>query len=216
METGTRARGLAGCARGYAPGDGVCGRRVATAKVSSAYTRMTTHSVNVGAQCASVRCAFLIASQLLEIELTRSQKTRKLFLIASFSAISAPARHGGPAPHHLTNHNPRIAPFLFDTNKPHKIIILTRALMKTKEKQFSIRYRFALRSIGLPAAGGKSCKSPRRACPLRSCIGALRSHSDQMRTGRIARRRQAYATAFLASIGTAMLLSSSEVPHERQ
>ena len=194
METGARARGLAGWARERALGDGVCGRRVAAAKVPSACTRMAAHSVNVGAQCASARRAILIASQLLEIELTCSQQTRKLFLIASFSAISA------PAPHHLTNHNPRIAPFLFDSNKAHKIIILTRALMKTKEKQFSIRYKFGVRSIG----------NPTRA--LRSCIGALRSHSDQMRTG----SRQAYATAFLASIGTAMLLSSSEVAYERQ
>ena len=53
---------------------------------------------------------FLIASrQLLEIRLTRSQQTRKLFLIASFSAVSAPLP---------TNPDPRIASFLFDTNLP--------------------------------------------------------------------------------------------------
>src|SRR5580692_6740102 len=77
---------------------------------------------------------------------------RKLFPIASFSAVSAPARHGGPAPH-LTHHLSRfthrcLAPFLFRTNKPHKIIILPRALLKTKEKQFSIQYKFAVGSIG--------------------------------------------------------------------
>jgi len=51
--------------------------------------------------------AFLIASrQLLEIELTRSQQTRKHFLIASFSAISEIAPY-------LANHSSSIAPFLF-------------------------------------------------------------------------------------------------------
>jgi hypothetical protein len=93
---------------------------------------------------------FLIASrQILKIGLTRSQSMRKHFLIASFSAISAPARRGGPVPH-LTHHSPlithhRSTAFLFDTNKARKIIILVRALLKTKEKQFSIQYKFASR-----------------------------------------------------------------------
>ena len=96
-------------------------------------------------------CRFLIGSRpLLEFKLTRSQQTRKLLLIATFSAISAPAPR-------LANHDPRIGPpFLFDTNKPHKIIILTRTPLKTKEKRFSIRYKLAPRGTGLP---------PRRACP---------------------------------------------------
>ena len=82
---------------------------------------------------------------------------RKLFLIASFSAISAPARRGAPAPrltHHsslITHH--RLASFLFNTNKPHRIIIVPRALLKTKDKQFSIQYKFASREIGVFAAG---------------------------------------------------------------
>jgi hypothetical protein len=95
---------------------------------------------------------FLIASrQILKIALTRSQQTRKHFLIASFSAISAPSRRGGPVPH-PTHHSPLIAhhrstPFLFDTNKPRKIIIPLSALLKTKEKRFSIQYKFASRDI---------------------------------------------------------------------
>jgi hypothetical protein len=57
----------------------------------------------------------------------------------------------------LSHHSPLIThhcltPFLFDTNKVHKIIILLRALLKTKEKQFSIRYKFALRGKSSPAA----------------------------------------------------------------
>ena len=155
METEARARGLAGWARGRALGDSVFGRRVAAARVPDAYTRMTAHGVSVGAHRASAQRAILIASrQILKIRLTHSQQTRKLFLIASFSAISAPARRGEPLPH-LTHHLSRIThrcptPFLFDTNEPHKIIILPRALLKTKEKQFSIRYKFAVASTGLP------------------------------------------------------------------
>jgi len=85
---------------------------------------------------------FLIASrQILKIKLTHSQQTRKHFLIASFSATLAPAPH-------LTNHDSRkTAPFLFNTNKAHKIIILMKALMKTKEKRFSIPYKFPSRHI---------------------------------------------------------------------
>ncbi len=59
---------------------------------------------------------FLIASrQLLENELTRSQQTRKHFLIATFSGLSAPAprltHHSSLITHHY------LTSFLFDTNK---------------------------------------------------------------------------------------------------
>jgi len=87
---------------------------------------------------------FLISSRpILDIELTRSQQTRKHFLISSFSGISAPAPH-------LDNHDSRIAPFLFDTNGIHKIIVL----MKTREKRLSVRYKFAFCRTPLPAAEG--------------------------------------------------------------
>ena len=63
------------------------------------------------------------------------------FLIASFSASLAPAPH-------LTNHDSRkTAPFLFNTNKPHKIIILLISPLKTKEKRLSIPYKFPSRHI---------------------------------------------------------------------
>jgi len=76
-------------------------------------SRFTSH------QSRLTNHAFLIASrQILKIELTPSQQTRKHFLIATFSRISAPL---------LTNHHSPIAPFLFNTNKAHKIIILVRA-----------------------------------------------------------------------------------------
>jgi hypothetical protein len=104
--------------------------------VTHGASRFTNH------QSLLTNHAFLIASrQILKIELAHSQQMRKHFLIATFSRISAP---------HLTNHHSPVATFLFNTNKAHRIIILVRALMKTKEKQFSIQYKFALRDICLP------------------------------------------------------------------
>src|SRR5580658_10669621 len=128
METEVRARGLAGWARGRALGDSVSRRSVAAAKVPGAYARMAPRSMNPGAHGATTQRPILIASrQILKIHLTHSQQTRKHFLIASFSAVSAPARRGGPAPH-LTHH--RLTSFLFRTNKPHRITILMRPLLK--------------------------------------------------------------------------------------
>jgi hypothetical protein len=94
--------------------------------------------------------AFLIATQILNLDLTHSQQTRKHFLIATKYDSSARA-----SALHVTDHDLRIASFLFDTNKAHKIIILMRALLKTKEKQFSIRYKFALREINRVSPGAR-------------------------------------------------------------
>jgi hypothetical protein len=58
METAARARGLAGWARRRALGNGVSARKVAAAKLPSAYTRMTARSMN-----PSAHRAFLIASR---------------------------------------------------------------------------------------------------------------------------------------------------------
>ncbi len=174
METRTQVRRLAGWARGRALGDGVCGRWAAATKVPSAYTRMTAYRGRIPRlrdrllpmpakmMRGGARRAFLIARrQILEFDLTRSQQTRKHFLIVTISGVSAPAPH-------LTNHDSRIGPpFLFDTNKAHKIIILTRTPLKTKEKRFSIRYKFALGITGLPAAEGNL------ACALRFWGGAV-------------------------------------------
>src|SRR5271154_4982857 len=142
METVARARGLAGWAHRRALGNTVAARKVGAAKVPSAYTRKTSRSVNATAHRAYAQRAFLIAHafliasrQILKIRLTHSQQTRKHFLIASFSAVSAP---------HFANHHSPIAPFLFRTNKPHKISTLPRAPLKTKEIKFSIQYKFAI------------------------------------------------------------------------
>jgi hypothetical protein len=109
-------------------------------------SRFTTH------QSLLTNHAFLIASrQILKINLSRSQQTRKHFLIATFSATLAPAPH-------LTHHC--LTSFLFRTNKPHRITILMRPLLKTKEKQISIRYKFALRDIGLPTPLAPQHPSP--------------------------------------------------------
>ena len=75
METGARARGLAGCARESAHGDGVSGRSIAAAKVRSSYTRTTARSgrapqprdlpLRIPAKMirGGARCAILIASR---------------------------------------------------------------------------------------------------------------------------------------------------------
>src|SRR5271156_2019677 len=149
METVARARGLAGWARRRALGDSVSAREVGAAKVPSAYTQMTPRSVNASPHHASAQRAFLIAHafliasrQILKNPVTHSQQKRKHFLIASFSAVSAPAPH---LTRHLSRTTHRCAkPFLFRTNKPHRIIILPGALLKTKEIQFSIQYKFAV------------------------------------------------------------------------
>jgi hypothetical protein len=70
------------------------------------------------------------------MQLTENKQQRSKSIASSCRNLSAP-------PPHLTNPRSPIAPFLFDTNKPSKIIILIRALMKTKEKRFSIQYNFA-------------------------------------------------------------------------
>ena len=99
--------------------------------------------------------AFLIASrQILKIDLTHSQQTRKHFLIASFSATLPRTMRLTPHSSPLATHH--VIPFLLRTNKPHRITILLRPLLKTKEKRFSIQYKFALRGISLPTEAAPS------------------------------------------------------------
>ena len=151
METEARARGLAGWARGRALGNSVSGRGVAAVRVPSAYTRIAPRSVNAGAHRASAQRAILIGYAAiknpriplnpLEVFFSNRLKT------SNCSARFAHARR-------ITHRCP--TPFLFDTNKPHKIIILPSALLKTKEKQFSIQYKFTLRDIGLPSEAATS------------------------------------------------------------
>ena len=97
---------------------------------------------------------FLIAGEkILKTELTPSVPTPNAFLIAGVCATFSPAaaplftHHLSLITYHCLTHH-RLTSFLFDTNKPHKIIILMRTLMKTKENRFSIRYKFALRAAG--------------------------------------------------------------------
>jgi hypothetical protein len=81
-------------------------------------------------------------TKLLEIELTRSQSTKDRFLIDTICPTFTPAPL---STHHLspiTKHC--LTQFLIATNETHKIL----ALLKTKEKQLSIRYKFALRAAG--------------------------------------------------------------------
>ena len=74
-------------------------------------------------------------------------KRQRPILIGSFSGVSLPARRGGPPPrptHHC------LTSLLFRTNKPNKINILLSAPLKTKEKQFSIQYKFAYLGTATP------------------------------------------------------------------
>ena len=71
-------------------------------------------------------------TKLLEIELTRSQQTRKHFLIAIICPTFTPALQ-------FADKDFRMTPFLFATNGIRKIVVL----MKTKEKRVSIRYKFS-------------------------------------------------------------------------
>ncbi len=83
-------------------------------------------------------------SRRLEIDLTHSQQTRKHFLIGTICPTFFSAPFFSHSLRLITHHC--LTPFLFDTNKPHKII----TLMKRKEKPHSIRYKFALRATHNP------------------------------------------------------------------
>ncbi len=87
---------------------------------------------------ASLR-AFLIGTRSrLEIKLTHSQQTRKYFLIGTICPTFL------VVPHRAKHQDSRTTPFLFDTNGIRKTV----ALIKTKENQRSIRYKFAHRGTG--------------------------------------------------------------------
>ena len=86
--------------------------------------------------------------------MTSNTVVRRTAIVASKSDITTHQSR-------LTNHA-----FLIDTNKPHRIIIPLGSSLKTKDKQFSIQYKFALGSIGLPATGGIE-RFIQRACPPR-------------------------------------------------
>jgi hypothetical protein len=81
-----------------------------------------------------------------------NKQQRPMLIATKFDVFCAVANAKAPPPH-FTHHSSLLTPFLFDTNKVHRITILMSALMKTKEKQFSIRYKFAFRGTGLPDAG---------------------------------------------------------------
>ena len=105
--------------------------------------------------------AFLIANdKLLETELTPSVRAPSAFLIANicptfFRPAPLPTHHSSLFTRHC------LTSFLFDTNKLHKIIILASLPMKTKEKQFSIRYQFSNVTVfGAPASCRTFCAFP--------------------------------------------------------
>src|ERR1700733_2555956 len=139
METEARARGVADWARGRALGDSVSGRGVAAVRVPSAYTRIAPRSVNAGAHRASAQREILIGSAAIK-NARNSPENNALNFSNRLKTANCSARFSQAR--RITHRFP--TPFLIDTNKPHKIIIRRSALLKTKEKQFSIQYKFAV------------------------------------------------------------------------
>jgi hypothetical protein len=154
METEVRARGLAGWARGRALGDSVYRRRVAAAKMPSAYTRIAPRSVNASAHYPSGQRAILIGYAAIKNArnfpennaLNFSNRLKTANCSARFSRVLRSKSHHSRVTYQVSRFTTHrcLAPFLFDTNKPHKIITPPSALLKTKEKQFSIQYKFAV------------------------------------------------------------------------
>jgi hypothetical protein len=87
METETRERGLAGRARGRALGDSVSGRRVAAAKVPTAYPRVMVRSVNAGAHRASAQRAILVGSAAIKNPHIPLKSLALFFSESRYSAI---------------------------------------------------------------------------------------------------------------------------------
>jgi len=119
--------------------------------------------------------AFLIGTPFrLKSDLTHSQQTRKHFLIGTIRPTLAPAPL---STHHLsliTHHC--FTQFRFATNRIRKIV----ALMKTKEKPRSIRYKFPSCAIGVPAAATQCRPVPGtrnflcfRRNRIAACLGVL-------------------------------------------
>jgi hypothetical protein len=142
VETGARARGLAGWARERALGDGVSGRWVAAAKVLGAYTRMTAQSGRVldpplrmpaKMMRGGARCAILIGSTAIR-NLRIRLKQRGMFFsnrskIACLRALGARFAHDESP---VTLHRPRIS-------NRYSIIRNRANQLTTNEKTFSNR-----------------------------------------------------------------------------
>ena len=123
----------------------------------------------------ALRPALLIGTPIrLKSDLTHSQQTRKHFLIGTIRPTLAPAPL---STHHLsliTHHC--FTQFRFATNRIRKIV----ALMKTKEKPRSIRYKFPSCAIGVPAAATQCRPVPGtrnflcfRRNRIAACLGVL-------------------------------------------
>jgi hypothetical protein len=111
-------------------------------------------------------------TKLLEIELTLSQSTKDHFLIATICPTFTPAPRFTTLLS-LTTHR-RLTQFLIATNETHNI----SALMKTKEKQPSIRYKFASCGLGFPAAAGASAAA-RQYRPIPKTKNVPHLHSNR-------------------------------------
>ena len=153
------------------------------------YTKQTRKDFLIATICptffspAPLPALLIGTGSRLEIDLTRSEQTRKHFLIGTIrpTFTSAPL-----LTHHLSLlTRDFLTSFLFATNGIHKIL----ALMKTKEKQLSIRYKFGIRGIALrrlttPAISNRNTPEFRNAAiPWKQTrndfLTATNSHASQ-------------------------------------
>jgi hypothetical protein len=136
---------------------------------------ITHHSPPTTRHCISNR----YSSSRLEIALTSSQQTRKHFLIGTIcpTLFFAPLLILRLS---LNTHR-SLTSFLFATNGIHKIIVP----MKTKDKPRSIRYKFALRGIGLPGfAAHHSLPAPQQSLLTNSTSALDSIHPALLIVGR--------------------------------
>ncbi len=157
------------------------------------YTKQTRKDFLIATICptffspAPLPALLIGTGSRLEIDLTHSEQTRKHFLIGTIrpTFTSAPL-----LTHHLSLlTRDFLTSFLFDTNKPNKIIILVSRPMKTKEKRVSIRYKFGIRGIALrrlttPAISNRNTPEFRNAAiPWKQTrndfLTATNSHASQ-------------------------------------
>jgi len=118
---------------------------------------------------ALLRALLIGTRSRLERDLTHSQQTRKDFLIGTIRPTFASAplftHHLSLITHHC------LTSFLIATNETHKIL----ALLKTKEKPRSIRYKFPLRGISLPGFAAHISLITTHQSPLTNSTSALDS-----------------------------------------
>jgi hypothetical protein len=162
MQLGTETNGLGGpsirASLGHSVAARSCTSSTSPPQFTNHHSRITPHKSAPASSNPHISPLLIASHKLLEIELTPSASAQNAFLIATICPTFTPAplstHHSSLIPRHC------LPSFLFDTNKPNKTIIIVSLPLKTKEKQFSIRYKWSLRGTGLPAAAGHLACAP--------------------------------------------------------